>query len=174
LAVRAVNHKESRAEDQWHGKFNEGHFARSIAPPPTAVRLINAERRRSPVTLITEGVSMKSIVTRHLFEAILLLLLTLAPVPSHGAQDPWTFLESFQPLPQSATRIAEHYVAVIFVNRDEQRVAAVFFNARCVLENCELDHRAGFAVVDAAGSNMRLYVEPNEEELIQIMGAISV
>lgn len=116
---------------------------------------------------------MKSIVIRHFLEVILLLLVTLAPVASHGAQDPWKFLEGFQPLPQSVTRIAEHYVAVIFVNRDEQRVAAVFFNARCVLENCEIDHRAGFAVVDAAGSNMRLYVEPNENELIEIMGAIS-
>ena len=71
------------------------------------------------------------------------------------------------------TRIAEHYVAVIFVNRDEQRTAAVFFNARCALESCEINHRAGFAVVDAAGSHMRLYVEPNEKELIEIMGAIS-
>lgn len=117
---------------------------------------------------------MKSIVTRYFFEVmLLLLLLMLVPAPSHGAQDPWQFLEGYQPLPQSTTRIAEHYVAVIFVNRDEQRIAAVFFNARCVLKNCEIDHRAGFAVVDASGSKMRLYVEPNEEELIAIMGAAS-
>ena len=116
---------------------------------------------------------MKSTITRHFLGVILLLSLNLMPALTHGAQDPWKFLEDFTPLPKSLTRIAERYVAVIFVNRDEQLVAAVFFNASCVLGSCELHHRAGFAVVNAAGSNTRLYVEPTEKELIELMGAIS-
>jgi hypothetical protein len=116
---------------------------------------------------------MKSTMTRHFSEMLLLLSLILMPVPSHGAQDPWKVLDDFTPLPKSLTRIAEHYVAVIFVNRNEQLAAAVFFNASCVAESCEIHRRAGFAVMDAAGLNTRLYVEPNEEELIELMGGIS-
>ncbi|MGE5818208.1 MAG: hypothetical protein ACM37Z_09310, partial [Deltaproteobacteria bacterium] len=122
---------------------------------------------------LLKEITMKSTVTKHFIEAILLFTLTLMPVPGHGAQDPWKFLEGFTPLPKSLTRVGEHYVAVLFVNRDEQLVAAVFFNASCVPASCEIHHRAGFAVVNEAGLNTRLYVEPSEKELIDLMGVIS-
>ncbi|HYA29379.1 MAG TPA: hypothetical protein VEI95_11225 [Acidobacteriota bacterium] len=116
---------------------------------------------------------MKSIMKSSVFGMVLLLLLGLMPAQSHSAQDPWEFLDGFTPLPQSLTRIAEHYVAIIFINRDEQLVAAVFFNASCVPASCELHHRAGYAVANEAGSNARFYVEPDEKELIAVIGAIA-
>lgn len=116
---------------------------------------------------------MKARFTGHILGLILLLSLALMPKPSYGAQDPWKFLEGFTPIPKSLTRVAEHYVAVIFINPDEQLVAAVFFNASCVPASCELHHRAGFAVANDTGSNTRFYVEPHEEELIGVIGAIA-
>ena len=116
---------------------------------------------------------MKSSMKRHLVAAMLLLSLTFAPGLSLGAEDPWKFLEDFTPLPKSLTRIAENYVAVLFENREQQLLAAVIFKASCFAASCEINHRAGYAVANVQGSNTRLYVEPNEEELIDLMGAIS-
>ena len=104
---------------------------------------------------------------------ILLLSLGLMPAVGLGAQDPWKVLDNFTPLPSSLTRIAERYVAMIFVNRDEQLMAAVFFDATCFADSCELNHRAGYAVVNAEGSNTRLYVEPQDEELKDLLTSIS-
>jgi len=75
---------------------------------------------------------------------ILSLSLGLMPKVGLGAQDPWQFLENFTPLPRSLTRIAERYVAMIYVNRDEQLMAAVIFDASCFAGSCELNHRAGY------------------------------
>ena len=109
-----------------------------------------------------------------LFLALLVVIaLALAPAPSRGGEDPWEFLDGFTPLPESMTRIAEHYVAMIYVNRGEQLVAAVFFNASCIPISCELHHRAGFAAVNSAGSNTRVYVEPDEAELLDIIANLS-
>ena len=116
---------------------------------------------------------MKSRWRRHILGMILLLSLGLMPGVSLGAQDPWKLLDNFTPLPGSLTRIAERYVAMIFVNRDEQLMAAVFFDATCFADGCELNHRAGYAVVDAEGSSPRFYVEPQEEELKELLTSIS-
>ena len=116
---------------------------------------------------------MKSTLRGHIVGMILSLSLGLMPGLSLGAQDPWQFLENFTPLPSSLTRIAERYAAMIFVNRDEQLMAAVIFEATCVADSCDLNHRAGYAVVNAEGSNTRLYVDPQEEELKVLLAAIS-
>ena len=116
---------------------------------------------------------MKTTVTRTFFVGFFLLAIIVTPPPSHGAQDPWAFLENFQPLPSSLTRLTDRYVVVMFVKRDEQLVAAVFFNANCEISSCELLHRAGFAAVDAAGSNSRVFVEPDEKELLDILAMIA-
>lgn len=116
---------------------------------------------------------MKSRLRGYVLGMILSLSLGLMPAVSLGAQDPWTFLENFTPLPSSLTRIAERYVAMIFVNRDEHLRAAVIFDATCFADSCELNHRAGYAVVNAEGSNTRLYVDPQEEELKELLTLIS-
>ncbi len=117
---------------------------------------------------------MKSTLRGHIVGMILSLSLGLMPAASLGAQqDPWQLLENFTPLPSSLTRIAERYAAMIFVNRDEQLMAAVIFDATCFADSCELNHRAGYAVVNAEGSNTRLYVDPQEEELKELLAAIS-
>jgi hypothetical protein len=119
-------------------------------------------------------IAMKSTLKGHILGMILSLSLGLMPAVSLGAQDPWQFLENFTPLPSSLTRIAERYAAMIFVNRDEQLMAAVIFEATCTADSCELNHRAGYAVVNAEGSNTRLYVDPQEEELKELLALISL
>ena len=74
---------------------------------------------------------MKSRLKKYLGAIILSLSLGLMPAVSLGAQDPWQFLDNFTPVPSSLTRISERYVAMIFVNRDEQLSAAVIFAANC-------------------------------------------
>lgn len=117
---------------------------------------------------------MKARVLSFIFASVLLLSLTVVPSLSRGAENPWNFLDDFTPVPASLTRIAEHYVAMLFVNREQQLVAAVIFNAACSSGNCQLNHRAGYAVANAEGSNTRLYVEPGEIELLELMGSIYV
>lgn len=116
---------------------------------------------------------MKSRLRGLILGMILFLSLGSMPAVSLGAQDPWNFLDNFTPLPSSLTRIAERYVAMIFVNRDEQLMAAVFFDANCSANRCEINHRAGYAVVNADGSNTRVYVDPQEEELKDLLTQIS-
>ena len=116
---------------------------------------------------------MKSRLRGYVLGMILSLSLGLMPAVSLGAQDPWQFLENFTPLPSSLTRIAERYVAMIYVNRDKQLMAAVIFDASCFANSCEINHRAGYAVVNAEGSNTRLYVDPEEEELKELLTLIS-
>jgi len=115
---------------------------------------------------------MKPRVLILMFTAVLLLSLTVVPSLSGGAEDPWNFLDGFTPVPRSLTRIGEHYVAMLFVNREQGLLAAVIFNASCVADQCELHQRAGYAVASAEGSNTRLYVEPRETELMALIGAI--
>jgi hypothetical protein len=124
-------------------------------------------------TLVLKEITMKSRWRGPILGMIFLLSLGLMTAVNLGAQDPWEFLDGFTPLPSSSTRIAERYVAMIFVNRDEQLMAAVFFDATCVADSCELNHRAGYAVVNTEGSYTRLYVDPQEEELKKVLTSIS-
>jgi hypothetical protein len=114
-----------------------------------------------------------STLKRYFIGAVLLLSLNLLPAVGFGAEDPWKFLEDFRPLPNTLTRIADRYVAVLFVNRGEDLLAAVIFNARCNQAFCELLHRAGYSVVNETGSKTRFYVDPEEQELIVLIGVLA-
>jgi hypothetical protein len=116
---------------------------------------------------------MKASVRTYCLAAFFWLALTWSASLSSGTEDSWKFLEDFTPLPSSLTRIGENYVAVLFENREQQLLAAVIFKASCFAGSCELNHRAGYAVSNARGSNTRVYVDPGEEELIALMGVIS-
>ena len=117
---------------------------------------------------------MKSRLKKYLRVMVLSLPLGLMPVVSFGAQDPWQFLDNFTPVPSSLTRISERYVAMIFVNPDEQLTATVIFAATCGATDCDLEHRAGYAVVNPEGSNTRLYINSDDEELKELLTSISV
>ena len=117
---------------------------------------------------------MKSRLEKYIRAIILAFPLGLMPVITLGAQDPWQFLDDFTPLPSSLTRISERYVAMIFVNRDEQLTAAVIFAATCSATDCELTHRAGYAMVNPEGSHTRLYVNPEDEELKELLTSVSL
>jgi len=116
---------------------------------------------------------MKPIVQTFSVAAVIWLALTCSPSLSLGTEDPWKFLEDFTPVPSSLTRISENYVAVLFENREQQLLAAVIFKVSCFAGSCALNHRAGYAVSNARGSNTRVYVDPDEQELIALMGVIS-
>ena len=115
---------------------------------------------------------MRAKVRAYILAAILSLSVSLIPSPGLGTGDPWKFLDGFTPVPRSLTQIGEHYVAMLFVNREQRLFAAVIFKASCGAGQCELHQRAGYAVANAEGSNTRLYVEPRETELMALIGAI--
>lgn len=113
------------------------------------------------------------IINRMIAATFLLIAVVVFPAAGWSAEQDWAILAGFTPLPRSLTRFGEHYVAVPYVNREEQLLAAVFFYATCDGRGCELQHRAGYAITNAQGSNIRLYVEPEEEELIALIGVIA-
>lgn len=116
---------------------------------------------------------MKSKICGYILSAMLLLSLSLIPSSSSGAENPWKFLDDrFTPVPSSLTRVAEHYVAILYIDREQELVAAVIFKASCAVSICQLHHRAGYAVANVAGSNTLLYVEPRETELMELIDAI--
>jgi len=115
---------------------------------------------------------MKPRVLILMFTAILLVSLTVVPSLSRGAEDPWQFLDDFTPVPRSLTQIGEHYVAMLFAEREQGLFAAVIFNATCGASQCELHQRAGYVVANAEGSNTRFYVEPGETDLMALIGVI--
>ena len=117
---------------------------------------------------------MKAKLKKYFSAIIFAMGLGLMPAANLSAQDPWQFLDEFTPLPSSLTRISERYVAMLFVNRDAQLTAAVIFAATCGAVDCELSHRAGYAVVNPEGSNTRLYVNPDDDELKELLTSISI
>jgi hypothetical protein len=106
---------------------------------------------------------------RQIFIAIFVLLITLVPIASVQAEDPWQFLKGFDLIPDSRARIEEHYVAALFVNREKQQLAVVVFNANCDSGNCELHRRAAYSVFDAQGVNVQRYIDPSDQELLRLI-----
>ena len=106
---------------------------------------------------------------RQIFIAIFVLLVTLVPLASVRAEDPWQFLKGFDLIPDSRARIEEHYVAALFVNREKQQLAVVVFNANCDSGNCEVHRHAAYSVFDAQGVNIKRYIDPSDQELLRLI-----
>jgi hypothetical protein len=116
---------------------------------------------------------MKAKITNRVAATFLLITVIVFPAAGRSAEQDWAILDGFTPLPRSLTRFGEHYVAVPYVNRKEQLLAAVFYYATCDGQGCELQHRAGYAITNAQGSDTRLYVEPEDQELIDLINVIA-
>ena len=105
---------------------------------------------------------MKAKIINWIAATFFVIASIVIPATGWSAEQAWEILDGLTPLPRSLTRLGDHYVAVPFVNRQEQLLAAVLFYATCDGGGCELQHRAGYAITNAQGCDVRLYVEPEE------------
>lgn len=108
---------------------------------------------------------------RSILLAILVILVTLVPLASGAAGDPWQFLDDFALIPDSPARVEDHYVAALFVSRDKQHLAVVVFNATCDSGNCEVRRPAAYSIFDTQGVNVLRYIDPGEKELLRLISS---
>ena len=78
------------------------------------------------------------------------------------------------PLLSEMTQFSERYVVIPFINQDENMTPAVFFAATCDSEGCELERRAGYAITNREGSDVKLYIDPRDRELIALVQEFSM
>jgi hypothetical protein len=113
---------------------------------------------------------MKSSLSRRSAFAVVVLLLALVPLANvSAAEDPWYFLEGFDLIPDSPALIEKHYVAALFVSRDQEHIAVVIFNATCSSGNCEIHRRSAYSIFDREGANLRRYIDPGDKELLSLI-----
>jgi hypothetical protein len=113
---------------------------------------------------------MESSLRRRGAAALAVLLLAIVPLANVSAgEDAWRFLGDFDLIPDSPALIEEHYVAALFVSRDQEHIAVVIFNATCDSGNCEIHRRSAYSIFDRQGVNVRRYVDPDERELLRLI-----
>ncbi len=112
---------------------------------------------------------MESRTRKQIFVTIFVLLVALAPLPSVQAEDPWQILKGFTLIPDSPTLVEEHYAAALFVNSEKGLLAAVIFKVTCDSGSCDANHGAAYSVFNAQGLNIRRYVDPQDQELAELM-----
>jgi len=118
----------------------------------------------------SEGIAMNSSLRKRSAIAVAVLWLALMPFVGVSAEnDPWQFLQGFDLIPDSPARIEEHYVAALFVSRDQQHLAVVVFNATCDSGNCEIHRRSAYSIYDRDGVNVRRYIDPGEKDLFPLI-----
>jgi hypothetical protein len=101
--------------------------------------------------------------------AVLVLFVTLIPVSVFAEDDPWQFLQEFDLIPDSPALIEGHYLAALFVSRDQGHLAVVIFHAACDSGKCEIHRRSAYSIFDREGVNVRRYIEPGEKELLRLI-----
>jgi hypothetical protein len=104
---------------------------------------------------------------------VLLSFSAVSPV-SLAAKENWQALEGFTPLLGEMTQFSERYVVIPFINQEENMTAAVFFAATCDSVGCELERRAGYAITNPEGSDVKLYIDPRDRELIALVQEFSM
>jgi len=116
---------------------------------------------------------MKTFLTKMIITTLFLLSCTVLPTSALNAEDNWQALDGFTPLPSKMTRFGEGYVVMPYVNREQSLTAAVFFAASCDIAGCELERRAGYAITNADGSDVKLYIDPRDRALIALVHRFS-
>ena len=117
---------------------------------------------------------MKANLAKMIITTLVLLSFTTLPASTLNAEENWQALDGFTPMPSKMVRFSEDYVVIPYVNREQSLVAAVFFAARCDITGCELERRAGYAITNAEGSNVRMYIDPRDRDLIAIVHQFSL
>ena len=117
---------------------------------------------------------MKANLAKMIIATLVLLSCTALPASALNAEENWQALDGFTPLPSKMTRFGEDYVVIPYVNREQSLMAAVFFAARCDIAGCELERRAGYAITNAEGSDVRMYIDPRDRDLIALVHRFSL
>ena len=112
---------------------------------------------------------MKTILTKTIITVLFLLSFTALLVRPLDARENWQALDGFTPASTEMVQLGDHYVAVPFVNHEQSLMAAVFFTANCDVAGCAVERRAGYAITNAEGSDVQLYIEPRERGLIALV-----
>ena len=117
---------------------------------------------------------MKAFLTKIIMTILVLLSLTALPASALNPEDNWQALDGFTPMPSKMIRFSEDYVMIPYVNREQSLVAAVFFAATCDFAGCELERRAGYAITNPEGSDVKMYIDPRDRDLIALVHQFSL
>jgi len=117
---------------------------------------------------------MKAFLTKTIITTLVLLSFTTLPASTLNAKENWQALDGFTPVPSKMIRFSEDYVVIPYVNREQSLMAAVFFAATCDIAGCELERRAGYAISNAEGSDVKLYIDPRDRALIALVHQFSL
>jgi hypothetical protein len=117
---------------------------------------------------------MKAFLTKTIITTLVLLSFTTLPASTLNAEENWQALDGFTPVPSKMIRFSEDYVVIPYVNREQSLMAAVFFAATCDIAGCELERRAGYAISNAEGSDVKLYIDPRDRALIALVHQFSL
>ena len=117
---------------------------------------------------------MKTLLTKIIITTLVLLSCTALPASALNPEDNWQALDGFTPMPSKMVRFSEDYVVIPYVNLEQSLVAAVFFAATCDIAGCELERRAGYAITNSEGSDVRMYIDPRDRDLIALVHQFSL
>ena len=117
---------------------------------------------------------MKTLLTKIIITTLVLLSFTTLPASAQNAEENWQALDGFTPVPSKMIRFSEDYVVIPYVNREQSLMAAVFFAATCDIAGCELERRAGYAITNAEGSDVKMYIDPRDRDLIALVHQFSL
>ena len=117
---------------------------------------------------------MKTLLTKFIITTLVLLSCTALPASALDPEDNWQALDGFTPMPSKMVRFSEDYVVIPYVNREQSLVAAVFFAATCDIAGCELERRAGYAITNPEGSDVKMYIDPRDRDLIALVHQFSL
>ena len=117
---------------------------------------------------------MKAFLTKTIITTLVLLSFTTLPASTLNAEENWQALDGFTPVPSKMVRFNEDYVVIPYVNREQSLVAAVFFAATCDIAGCELERRAGYAITNPEGSDVKMYIDPRDRDLIALVHQFSL
>jgi hypothetical protein len=106
---------------------------------------------------------------KQILVVILILFLSIPPLLNARADDPWEDLKGFTLVPNSPARVEEHYVAALFQNSEKGLLAVVLFNVTCDSDRCKVNNRAAYSLFNDEGRNVRVYVDPQEPELLKLI-----
>jgi hypothetical protein len=117
---------------------------------------------------------VKAILGKMIIAMVVLMSFSAVSPVSLAAKENWQALEGFTPLLSEMTQFSQRYVVIPFVNQEDNMTAAVFFAATCDSAGCALERRAGYAITNPEGSDVKLYIDPRDRELIALVQEFSM